>query len=200
MKNLIKEFLKKTFINIRSADRTKELHDSILSEFKKQYPKYFEKCDWYFEKNISDAYGGKFKVDILGINKITKKYIVILCKCNNSNIGKNIYNSANTTIGEAARLMYGNDKKIEKVLFISIFPRKAPLFKQDGSIRGFDLVEENYKNRINTSDILYEQYKGVVEEINIYYNIKVIDNKINKKDFQPIDVNEISEMRMLYEY
>ena len=62
------------------------------------------------------------------------------------------------------------------------------------------MVEENYKNRINTSYILYEQYKGVVEEINIYYNIKVIDNKINKKDFQPIDVNEISEMRMLYEY
>jgi hypothetical protein len=39
----MKEFLKKTFINIRGASRTKELHSSILSEFKKQYPKYFEK-------------------------------------------------------------------------------------------------------------------------------------------------------------
>lgn len=192
--SLLSTFLKTTYVNIRSAERTDALHSAILEELKLKYPKYNE-YNFEFEVRVPDSYGGKFKVDILGTNKITGKKVVILCKCNNSNIGKNIYNSANTTIGESARLMYSGDE-YEKILFISVFPSVAPLFKKCGTIRSFDNIETNYKNRINTSKILSEIWGGSVEEINIFYDIKNIRNKKSKKDFSNIEVSDISKIEL----
>ena len=195
--NKIKIFLKSTFVDVRSAKRTDELHNAILSELLKKYPRY-KKYDWKFEYNLrGDAYGGSFKIDILGFNKNGFPKIAILCKCNNSNIGKNIYNFTNTTIGESARLMY-SEYKFEKILFVSVYPRKAPIFKKDGSIRSFD-TPFTYKERVNSSKILFEQYGDMVEEVNIFYDIENLESKKSKEDFYQIKPKNITELKLKYE-
>ena len=68
MLNELKTFLKTTFVAVRSAKRTDALHNALLSEFLKKYPKY-KKYNWKFEYNLrGDAYGGTFKIDIIGFN------------------------------------------------------------------------------------------------------------------------------------
>lgn len=195
--NKIKTFLKTTFIDVRSAKRTDALHNAILSELLKKYPKY-KKYNWKFEYNLrGDAYGGTFKIDIIGLDNEGIPKIVILCKCSNSNIGKNIYNLANTTLGEAARLMY-SEYEFEKILFVSVFPNKAPLFRKGGKCWSFDSPLA-YKERINCSKILFEQYDDKVEEINIFYDIENLESKKSKKDFNQIKPKNITEFKLRYE-
>lgn len=197
--SLLETFLKTTYVNVRSKARTDALHSAILETLRLNYPEYNE-YDFEFEELVPDEYNGKMRVDILGTNKITGKKIVILCKCNNSNIGKNIYNIASNIIGEAARLIGKySEVKYEKILFISVFPRIAPLFKNDGTIRSFDNVKTKYKNRINTSEILLKQYNGIAEEVNIFYDIENIYDKKSKKDFSNIVVSNISRMKLINE-
>ena len=197
MLNELKTFLKTTFVAVRSAKRTDALHNALLSEFLKKYPKY-KKYNWKFEYNLrGDAYGGTFKIDIIGFNNIGVPKIAILCKCNNSNIGKNIYNFSNTTIGEAARLMY-SEYEFEKILFVSVYPNKAPLFKEDGSIRAFD-SPYSYKERVTASRILFEQYGDKVEEINIFYDIENLESKKSREDFYQIKPKNITEFKLSYE-
>jgi hypothetical protein len=196
---MLRDFLKDTYKNVRGSARTDALHDAILHELKTEYPKYNDDdYEWVFEHNLSgDAYGGKFKVDILGKNKTTGKWVAILCKCNNSNIGKNIYNMANTTLGESMRLLDG-ENEFEKVLFVSVFPRMAPLFKTDGTIRGWDNIT-NYKNRINTTDSLTKYFDGVVEEVNLFYDIVDWENKKDKTDFtNGIEVANLTKIEVKY--
>jgi hypothetical protein len=193
---MLSEFLTTTFVDVRSARRTDELHDAILSELLDKYPRY-KKYKWEFEYNLKgDAFGGAFKVDILGFKNGLPK-VAILCKCNNSNIGKNIYNFTNTTIGESARLMY-SEYKFEKILFVSVYPRKAPLFKKDGSIRSFD-TPYTYKERVNSSRILHEQYGNIVEEVNIFYDIENLESKKSREDFYKIIPKNITEIELKYE-
>ena len=81
-------------------------------------------------------------------------------------------------------LMY-SEYKFEKILFVSVYPRKAPLFKKDGSIRSFD-TPYTYKERVNSSRILHEQYGNIVEEVNIFYDIENLESSINsllKKEY-----------------
>tara|TARA_Y100000296_G_scaffold85652_1_gene122254 strand:- start:768 stop:1367 length:600 start_codon:yes stop_codon:yes gene_type:complete len=197
---MLQQFLKTTFTNVRGKKRTDALHDAILSKLKKEYPKY-KNYDWEFEVSLDgDSYGGKFKIDILGVNKTTGKIVVILCKCNNSNIGKNIYNMANTTLGESHRLLDGPlENKIEKILFISIFPNVAPNFKNNGTIRGWDNIATNYKNRINTNKSLDKHFNGKVEEVNIFYDIKDMDLKNTRKDFKNIIPLNITKIELKHE-
>ena len=195
--NILKTFLETTFVDVKSTKRTDKLHTAVLSEFLRKYPKY-KKYNWKFEYNLrGDAYGGTFKIDIIGLDNEGIPKIAILCKCNNSNIGKNIYNSSNTTIGEAARLMY-SEYEFEKILFVSVFPKKAPLFKEDGSIRSFD-SPYSYKERVTASRILFEQYGDKVEEINIFYDIENLESKKSREDFYKIRPKNITEFKMRYE-
>ena len=195
--NILKTFLETTFVDVKSTKRTDKLHTAVLSEFLRKYPKY-KKYNWKFEYNLrGDAYGGTFKIDIIGLDNEGIPKIAILCKCNNSNIGKNIYNFSNTTIGEAARLMY-SEYEFEKILFVSVFPKKAPLFKEDGSIRSFD-SPYSYKERVTASRILFEQYGDKVEEINIFYDIENLESKKSREDFYKIRPKNITEFKMRYE-
>ena len=195
--NKIKIFLETTFFDVRSKKRTDELHNAILSELLKKYPQY-KKYNWKFEYRLKgDAYGGIFTIDIIGLDNEDIPKIVILCKCSNSNIGKNIYNLANTTIGEAARLMY-SEYEFEKILFVSIFPNKAPLFKKDGNVGSFDLPS-TYKERVKSSKILFKQYGNKVEEVNIFYDIENLESKKLKEDFYQIKPKNITEFKLRYE-
>ena len=195
--NILKTFLETTFVDVKSTKRTDKLHTAVLSEFLRKYPKY-KKYNWKFEYNLrGDAYGGTFKIDIIGLDNEGITKIAILCKCNNSNIGKNIYNYTNTTIGESARLMY-SEYKFEKILFVSVYPNKAPLFKKDGSVRSFD-TPFTYKERVNSSKILFKQYGDTVEEVNIFYDIENLESKESKEDFYQIKPKNITELKLKYE-
>ena len=197
----LKIFLKETFKDIRGAKRTNKLHEAILHDLIADYPKYdYDNYDWDFEVNLDgDAYGGKFKIDILGKNKITGKLVAILCKCLNSNIGKNIYNMANTTLGETIRLLDGTNE-FEKILFISVYPNKAPLFKTDGTIRGWDNIVDNYKNRINTNKSLYKYFGSIPEEVNVFYDIDDWNLKKTKSCFvSGIVPTNLTKIELKYE-
>ena len=131
--NEMKTFLKTTFDGVRSNKRTNALHSAVLSELLKDYPKY-KKYTWKFEYTlIGNPYGEenhKFKIDIIGLDNEGTPKIAILCKGINSNYGKNAHNYTNCTIGESARIMGSDYNTVEKIMFVSIYPRVAPLFKR----------------------------------------------------------------------
>jgi hypothetical protein len=196
MSPTIAEFLKTTFQNVRSSKRTDVLHQSVLSEIIKNYPKY-EKYSWKFEERISkDGYGGTFDIDIVGTIKGEPK-IAILCKCINSSFGKNSKNYANTILGEAYRAVYAKSINLDKVLFINIYPSVCPTFTKDGKIKGYDNIAK-YKTRTNTEEALFNLYGKKVEEINVSYDIENLDKKKSKKDFDIINPINIRELKIKY--
>lgn len=195
---MLVEFLKNTFKNVRGKLRTDALHNAILAELWNKYPTYKDNYVWRFEEDLHDAYNGKFKVDIVGYDKDLNPKIAILCKCANSNIGKNKYNYANCTIGEAARLTVGTNHDFEKVLFVNVLPTKAPIFETGGTVSGYDKPIE-FKKRVDVSPILFKFFGNLVEEVNMFYDIEHIETKTNKKDFTEIVPLNLSEFRIKYE-
>lgn len=188
----ISDFLKKSFQNIRSSKRTDELHKVILDEVVNQMPEWAE-YDWEFEYQLPvDGFGGTFDIDIAGFLNGELK-VAILSKSLNSNVNKNIKNYANTTVGEAARLMFAPNLNLEKVLFISILPKIAPRFNVSGEVRGFDDVV-SAKSRTKINHILQSQYNGVVESIDLYFDINNVKNKMTKDDFCHIIVENLDEL------
>ena len=67
--------------------------------------------------NSRDGFGGTFDVDIAGFSKGER--LQSLPSRYRSNVNKNIKNYANTTIGEAARVMFAPNIEMEKVLFMN---------------------------------------------------------------------------------
>jgi hypothetical protein len=192
----IKTFLKTAFQNIRSSKRTDVLHEAVLNQLIQNYPDY-DKYEWRFEERIKkDGYGGTFDIDIIGFLK-GKAKIAILCKCINSNYGKNSKNYANTTIGEAYRLVYAEDVKIEKAIFVNIYPTICPSFDKSGKVNHYDNIEK-YKSRTNVGQALFNLYGKKVEEVNVSYDIENISNKKSKKDFDVINPINISEFKLKY--
>ena len=196
MQVTIKDFLKTAFQNVRSSKRTDVLHEVVLSQLLENYPDY-NKYDWKFENRIdSDGYGGTFDIDIIGYLKKQPK-VAILCKCINSNYGKNSKNYANTTLGEAYRVVFAEGVKIQKAIFVNIYPNICPSFTTDGKIRGYDNIEK-YKSRTNVGRALFNLYGKKVEEVNVSYDIENLDKKKSKKDFQNINPINISEFKLKY--
>lgn len=188
----IKKFLEKTFTNVRSSHRTDKLHTAILNDLTDKYPT-FEKYDWRFEYCFeNDGWEGTFDVDIVGFEKDEPK-VVILCKCLNSNVGKNVKNYGCNIVGDASRIMYADGVKLKKVLFINIIPRFAPVFDNADCVKRLDDTVK-YKSRTRIQKVLQKQYKGKVEEVNVYYDIEDIESKKNKCDFdiiKPINVSDL---------
>lgn len=189
---LISEFLTTSFQNVRSSKRTDELHKVLLDEVLNNNPDWAE-YDWVFEYQLPvDGFGGTFDVDIAGFYKGELK-IAILAKAINSNVNKNIKNYANTTIGEAARIMFAPNIEMEKVLFVSILPRVAPRFNKEGEVQGFDDVV-GAKNRTKVGDILKKQYNDSVESLDIYYDISGLKQMTNKEEFDVIQIKNLDEL------
>ena len=141
---------------MRSSKRTDDLHDVLLSEILEKKPQWRD-LNWKFEYKLCDAFGGTFKIDIAGFDTDDNLVVCILDKAMNSNVNKNIKNYANTTIGEAARLMYAPSPPKTKVFFISYLPRVAPRFNTNGEVVGFDDVV-GAKNRTKVDRVLKYQY------------------------------------------
>ena len=207
------EFLQTTFQDNRSSLRTTKLHKVILDEILRVKPEW-KKYTWVIEvkdpkfdetavnrgreyKIKQDGYGGTFDIDIAGfegdelIDENLK--VVILVKANNSCVGKNIKNFANTSVGEAARVFYAPNVKLEKLLFVSVLPRVSPIFENDGNVKGFDNVI-SYKKRSDPSNILNAQYGNKVQVIDTYYDIGDVRNKKTKSEFSDIIVENLDEL------
>ena len=180
------EFLTTSFQNVRSSKRTDELHKALLNDILNQNPDLAE-YTWEFEYQLKeDAFGGTFDIDIVGFDADGEMRVAILAKAINSNVNKNIKNYANTTIGEAARLYYApNCQQIQKVLFVSILPRVAPRFDNSGIVTGFDDVV-GAKNRTKIDDVLQRQYGGIVETVDLFFDIAHVDKCEHKDNFNTI--------------
>ena len=185
-------FLQTSFGNVRSNKRTNILHRVLLDDILNVNPTWAE-YDWKFEYKLPiDGFGGTFDLDIAGFVNGELK-VAILAKAMNSNIAKNIKNYANTTIGEAARLMYAPDVDLEKVLFISILPRLAPRFKKSGEVEGFDNVLSS-KSRTNVAPVLTKQYGNKVQAIDLMFDIGDVTQKKTKYDFAAIIVENLDKL------
>ena len=191
-KQTLIEFLTTSFQNVRSSKRTDELHKVLLDEILNANPEWAE-YDWEFEYQLPvDGFGGTFDVDIAGFSKGELK-IAILAKAINSNVNKNIKNYANTTIGEAARIMFAPNIEMEKVLFVSVLPRVAPRFNKAGEVQGFDDVV-GAKNRTKVNEVLNAQYQGTVESLDIFFDISGVRSFTHSDQFQEIAVENLDEM------
>ena len=191
-KRILIEFLTTSFQNVRSSKRTDELHKVLLDEILNANPEWAE-YDWEFEYQLPvDGFGGTFDVDIAGFSKGELK-IAILAKAINSNVNKNIKNYANTTIGEAARIMFAPNIEMEKVLFVSVLPRVAPRFNKAGEVQGFDDVV-GAKNRTKVNEVLNAQYQGTVESLDIFFDISGVRSFTHSDQFQEIAVENLDEM------
>jgi hypothetical protein len=191
-KKTLIEFLTTSFQNVRSSKRTDELHKVLLDEVLNANPEWAE-YDWKFEYQLPvDGFGGTFDVDIAGFSKGELK-IAILAKAINSNVNKNIKNYANTTIGEAARIMFAPNIEMEKVLFVSVLPRVAPRFNKAGEVKGFDDVV-GAKNRTKVNEVLNAQYQGKVESLDIFFDIAAVRSFTHSDQFQEIAVENLDEV------
>lgn len=181
------EFLTTSFQNVRSSKRTDELHKALLNEILNKNPDLAE-YTWEFEYQLKeDAFGGTFDIDIVGLDADGNIRVAILAKAINSNVNKNIKNYANTTIGEAARLYYAPGcNSIDKILFLSILPRLAPRFNTAGNVVGFDDVI-SAKNRTKINDVLQRQYNGIVETVDLYFDIEDVTKRVNKEGYDVIN-------------
>ena len=186
------EFLTTSFQNVRSSKRIDELHKVLLDEVLNANPEWAE-YDWEFEYQLPvDGFGGTFDVDIAGFSKGELK-VAILAKAINSNVNKNIKNYANTTIGEAARIMFAPNIEMEKVLFVSVLPRVAPRFNKAGDVKGFDDVI-GAKNRTKVNHVLNAQYQGKVESLDIFFDISDVRSFTHSDQFQEIAVENLDEV------
>jgi len=195
---ILEEFLTTSFQNVRSSKRTDELHKVLLDEILNANPDYAE-YTWKFEYQLQeDAFGGTFDIDIAGFDDNGDIVVAILAKAINSNVNKNIKNYANTTIGEAARLYYAPGcNSIEKILFVSILPRVAPRFNTAGDVAGFDDVL-SAKNRTKLDDVLQRQYHGIVDTVDLYFDIDNVKNFSNKSDFDVINPLNITPIPTIW--
>ena len=185
-------FLETSFSNVRSNKRTDVLHKVLLDEVLNTNPTWVE-YEWKFEYRLpQDGFGGTFDIDIAGFYDDELK-VAILAKAMNSNISKNIKNYANTTIGEAARLMYAPNIDLEKVLFISVLPRIAPRFTKIGEVEGFDNILSS-KSRTKVAPILKQQYGNKVQAIDLFFDIGGIKQKKTKDEFSAIIVENLDEL------
>lgn len=185
-------FLETSFQNVRSSKRTDEFHKVLLDEVLNVNPEWAE-YDWQYEYQLPvDGFGGTFDIDIAGFVNDELK-VAILGKALNSNINKNIKNYANTSIGEAARLMFASGLLLEKVLFVTVLPRVAPRFNKSGKVRGYDDVV-SAKKRTKVDHVLRTQYGSTVEAIDLYFDIQVVKEKKTKDDFDAIIVENLDRL------
>ncbi len=182
-------FLETSFQNVRSSKRTDEFHKVLLDEILNANSAWAE-YDWQFEYQLPvDGFGGTFDIDIAGFRDGELK-VAILGKALNSNINKNIKNYANTSVGEAARLMFAPDLNLEKVLFISVLPRIAPRFNKARKVLGYDDVL-SAKERTKIDHVLRAQYNGVVEAIDLFFDINDVKSL---EDFDSIGISNLDPL------
>ena len=185
----IEEFVSNSFRDVRSKNRTDNLHPALVNILLQQRPE-LSGLTIKYEYQYPDAYGRTFKVDIAFFAEDGTCHLVVLDKAPNSSIAKNIKNYGNCTIGEAARLMLSDTPPAE-VLFITVVPRIAPKFNKSGEVTGFDDVVKKAKET-DTNPILSIQYDEKVKSHYIYYDIIDVKAKIHRSEFETIEFENLN--------
>ena len=181
--SLLSEFLVTGFANNRSSHRTDLLHSAVLEEYLVQHPGH-SNLDWSYEQKIEDAYGGTFKVDIVGRNSSGDNIVGICAKAINSNFAQNIKNYANTTVGESVRILMGPAAEtLEKVVFFTVHPMFAPYFKSNGTKSRVEDVMRS-KSRCDIGPAIHALHGDIVELMCYTYNIAEVSEYTTKADFQ----------------
>ena len=188
---LLVDFLHTSFQNVRSSNRTKPLHDAVLREVLNVKPDLAHLTP-AFEYKILDAYGKEFTLDIALLTSSNEVEVAILVKALNSSVQKNIKNYANTTVGEAARCMYGPNPP-KKVYFITLCPRIAPCFNKAGEVTRFDHVA-NKAHETDVSNVLLQQYDSKVLSRRIFYDIDEVEQKSTQAEFEQITISNIDDL------
>lgn len=185
-------FLETSFQNVRSSKRTDAFHNALLDEVLNANHSWAD-YSWQFEYQLPvDGFGGTFDIDIAGFVNGELK-VAILGKALNSNINKNIKNYANTSVGEAARLMFAPNINLEKVLFVSVLPRVAPRFNKSGEVQGFDDVL-SAKERTKINHVLRAQYGGIVEAIDLYFDIEGVKTL---QEFNTVSISNLDTLTLV---
>ena len=184
----LEEFITGSFRDVRSSNRTDNLHTALVNLLLQQRPE-LSGLTIKYEYRYPDCYGGTFQVDIAFFAEDGTCPLVVLAKALNSSVGKNIKNYGNCTIGEAARIMH-SDAPPAEVLFITVAPRLAPIFLSSGDVKGFDDVTKKV-SETNPQRVLSIQYDGTVKSHYIFYDIVDVKQKLNKTDFQKIEFENL---------
>ena len=196
----LEAFLATTFNRVRSKARTRQLHDAVLEEILGRSELNAE-LSWEHEFRLSpDGLQGTFDVDMHVTSEGRLRGGIVLVKALNSNIAKNIKNYANTTVGEAARIMYAapdqTGRRFEQVVFVTLFPRVAPVFRQDGTVARLDDVL-SAKSRTEIGPVLNAQYGSRVRLVEIAYDIVGIERLRKQSQFAHVDVATVSGLEGL---
>jgi len=191
----LEAFLATTFNRVRSKARTRQLHDAVLEEILGRSELNAE-LSWEHEFRLSpDGLQGTFDVDMHVTSEGRLRGGIVLVKALNSNIAKNIKNYANTTIGESVRCLRApaasDDTCIERVVFVSLIPREAPVFDDSGRVKRFDDVVDA-KSRTQLSDPLSSLFKERVVLVDVMYDIIDLRSRQSRADFATIKVENIS--------
>lgn len=184
----LEEFITGSFRDVRSSNRTDNLHTALVNLLLQQRPE-LSGLTIKYEYRYPDCYGGTFQVDIAFFAEDGTCPLVVLAKALNSSVGKNIKNYGNCTIGEAARIMHSDTPPAE-VLFITVAPRWAPIFTASGEVKAFDDVVRKVKET-NPQRVLSIQYNGSVKSHYIFYDIIDFKSKVNKGEFETIEFENL---------
>lgn len=178
----LEDFLLTTFKDNRNKKRTDVLHKVVLNEFLNLYPEYSEYV-WKYEVDLPDSYGSKFRVDIVGFGKNGGAKIAICDKSMNGNISQNLKNYANCSVGESIRLLYAEENQdIEKMIFFTVMPRRAPYFTKNGEKKHIEDVVKARKNT-NIDKVMNKLWGERVELIHYSYDIVEVDEYTKKEEF-----------------
>ena len=187
MTTTLTEFISTSFQNVRSRERTNQLHKAVLFFLYDQRDALL-KYDVQFEYTMPDSYNGTFTVDIALLQDgVVKK--VVLCKALNSNINKNLKNLANTTVGETVRIVHA-DNEVDEIIFVTTAPEKAPVFTKDGVVTRIDDVL-SAKKRTNITNVIKQVSNGKATLIDVWYqipNIQSCDHRDQFQHFNPVMV------------
>ena len=193
----LREFLRTTFANNRSSERTDRLHEALLDYLCKTNSKYL-KYDFEYEYLMrDDGYGGNFKIDIAGFDKDGNLAVAVLAKCINQNMCQNLKNYANTSIGEACRILDSTNpivKGIKEILFVDIFPSEIPYFTREGKVNGYEKILRT-RQATNITKPLKRISNGIAKKLNITYDISRLTEKTHRKEFLTIKPRNIREIK-----
>ncbi len=195
---MILETIQRTFRHgPRSSKRTDILHALPLRQLEIKYPH----LKWEMEKKIpEDGYGKSFTVDIAGYDTQGHPRVVCLVKMVNNNYSQNANNYANTTCGEALRLLDSKSPP-ERIIFLNFYPIEAPYFKSSGKLTSWQKVKPVKPNLDKILFNLTAARKTVIIEHTVWteYEKQKVSNKkhLGSAITVPNELEQFNELRRI---
>lgn len=177
---------------IRSSDRTKLLHEGIISHIKSIIPNFDNNYIAEIEQPVKDNMlnrSGVMKIDIVIFDSELNKVLLIPVKHFLCNASQNMGNYANGYIAETTRIREGGTEC--SIAFLTIFSNNTPYFKDGGQFKKWDTgfyidlnpFAEHLGGCVSFEKITYEITCGVTTKPELYNNIENCLTNIITNDF-----------------